>query len=496
MTMVSPAQALRDFGGDPGAESPQLARDPAQALGYLELPYRTGSRAGARRCGRNGHSHRCRRIGRIACCAVKAGHAGTVPMGLAQGSHGGSGGMIVADRSHRRAPLRAVCRGRWARRRPATGRRQCHSGRGALLHRCPRPERCDARRHCSEIDAGLQPRSRAPCASASRRRPSCAAPATTDWRCRCSRRCRLQARAVTGQAPMIPLRRRAMMRWPLARLARFGIFSCAAPAGSATIRREIGHAGRCPCIARRGAGLRPSRYCASGHGARITETPLRKVSDKSQGDNDVQLSGSARTCRIRMPERKVRSCRRYSPPMDRQTRRAAGSASSSCGPRSVFLMAVIWPCTAVTCRGRHGRDAPARPLRRRIAPVNGIFEEDSAHCRRVAKRWTRTVSPSASCMMPRIRPQRALRSASYDRGCRRTAVRWVGGRLLRLADPEQRAGSYSAPDPSPRITLPDAAFIAERLRDILRSGASVISRDARASARHTHPADRGIANRA
>ncbi len=92
---ITLAQALRDFGGDPDAIS-TLARDPAQALGYLELHIEQGpvlERADLP-------------VGVVtaiaaayrADCVVRgeAGHAGTVPMGLRHDALAGAAQMIAA----------------------------------------------------------------------------------------------------------------------------------------------------------------------------------------------------------------------------------------------------------------------------------------------------------------------------------------------------------------------------------------------------------------
>ena len=92
---VTLAQALRDFGGDPEAIA-GLARDPAQALGYLELHIEQGpvlERADLP-------------VGIVTAIAAayradcvlrgEAGHAGTVPMGLRRDALAGAAEMIGA----------------------------------------------------------------------------------------------------------------------------------------------------------------------------------------------------------------------------------------------------------------------------------------------------------------------------------------------------------------------------------------------------------------
>ncbi|MCC5976717.1 MAG: allantoate amidohydrolase [Salinarimonas sp.] len=92
---VSLAQALREFGGDPDAVT-GLARDPAQALGYLELHIEQGpvlERADLP-------------VGVVTAIAAawradcvlrgQAGHAGTVPMGLRRDALSGAAEMIAA----------------------------------------------------------------------------------------------------------------------------------------------------------------------------------------------------------------------------------------------------------------------------------------------------------------------------------------------------------------------------------------------------------------
>ncbi|WP_074444494.1 PilZ domain-containing protein [Saliniramus fredricksonii] len=116
--------------------------------------------------------------------------------------------------------------------------------------------------------------------------------------------------------------------------------------------------------------------------------------------------------------------------------------------------------------------APARP-----APglrVNGIFEEIGIIAGRVA-RWT----PDGFAI-------RFMHDAAHQaRLCARLdTIEAAGGRrplggggFFDSRIPQQRAGRYSAPDLHLMITLPDGRIIAERLRDISRSGASVISRE-------------------
>lgn len=92
---ITLAQALRDFGGDPDGIA-GLARDPAQALGYLEIHIEQGpvlERADLP-------------VGIVtaiaaayrADCVVsgEAGHAGTVPMGLRRDALAGAAEMIAA----------------------------------------------------------------------------------------------------------------------------------------------------------------------------------------------------------------------------------------------------------------------------------------------------------------------------------------------------------------------------------------------------------------
>ncbi len=116
--------------------------------------------------------------------------------------------------------------------------------------------------------------------------------------------------------------------------------------------------------------------------------------------------------------------------------------------------------------------APARPnpgLR-----VNGIFEELGIVSGRVA-RWT----PDGFAI-------RFTHDAAHQAGlcARLDAIEATGGRrplgaggFFNAQIPHQRAGRHSAPDLHLMITLPDGRIVAERLRDISHSGASVISRE-------------------
>ncbi len=116
--------------------------------------------------------------------------------------------------------------------------------------------------------------------------------------------------------------------------------------------------------------------------------------------------------------------------------------------------------------------APARP-----APglrVNGIFEEIGIVSGRVA-RWT----PDGFAM--RFSHDAGHQASFCDR---LDAIESAGGRrplgagaFFHTQIPAQRAGRRGAPDLHLMITLPDGRIVAERLRDISRSGASVISRE-------------------
>lgn len=115
---------------------------------------------------------------------------------------------------------------------------------------------------------------------------------------------------------------------------------------------------------------------------------------------------------------------------------------------------------------------PARPgpgLR-----VNGIFEELGIVSGRVA-RWT----PDGFAI-------RFTHDAAHQATfCERLdVIEASGGRrplgagaFFHTQIPAQRAGRRGAPDLHLMITLPDGRIVAERLRDISRSGASVISRE-------------------
>lgn len=117
--------------------------------------------------------------------------------------------------------------------------------------------------------------------------------------------------------------------------------------------------------------------------------------------------------------------------------------------------------------------APARP-----APgirVNGIFEEIGIISGRVA-RWT---PDGFAIRFSHGAARQAALGACLDAieaaGGRRPLG--AGGFFPGSSAPRQRAGRRGAPDVYLMITLPDGRIVAERLRDISRSGASVISRE-------------------
>ncbi len=116
--------------------------------------------------------------------------------------------------------------------------------------------------------------------------------------------------------------------------------------------------------------------------------------------------------------------------------------------------------------------APARP-----APgirVNGIFEELGVISGRVA-RWT---PDGFAIRFTHDGARHAALCARLD------AIEAAGGRRPLGAGgffpgsvPQARAGRQGAPDVYLMITLPDGRIVAERLRDISRSGASIVSRE-------------------
>ena len=260
----------------------------------------------------------------------------------------------------------------------------------------------------------------------------------------------------------------------------------AAPAGSATIRRKS--------VTREDVGiavavlsLRPSRPCASGHGrGGSLKLPLRKVRTSRQGDNDVR-SGSRPDMPNPLPEKSDHAAG-ISPLLDR-----TNAPSRVCifilRARSVSLMAVIWPCTAVKCRGRHGRD-------RTGASAAGIARErdnrgNRHHCR--ARRTLDAGRFAIRFMHDAAASGPALRAPRYDRGCRRTAVRWVAAASSTRGIPAAaRRTLQRRPDLHLMITLPDGRIIAERLRDISRSGASVISRERPSPRRRSYASATGM----
>jgi hypothetical protein len=117
--------------------------------------------------------------------------------------------------------------------------------------------------------------------------------------------------------------------------------------------------------------------------------------------------------------------------------------------------------------------APARP-----APgirVNGIFEEIGIVSGRVA-RWT---PDGFAIRFSHGAARQAALCACLDAieaaGGRRPLG--AGGFFPGSSAPRARAGRQGAPDVYLMITLPDGRIVAERLRDISRSGASIISRE-------------------
>lgn len=116
---------------------------------------------------------------------------------------------------------------------------------------------------------------------------------------------------------------------------------------------------------------------------------------------------------------------------------------------------------------------PARP-----APgirVNGIFEEIGIISGRVA-RWT---PDGFAIRFTHDAARQAALGAFLD------AIEAAGGRrplgtgafFPGSSAPRQRAGRRGAPNVYLMITLPDGRIVAERLRDISRTGASIVSRE-------------------